>query len=455
MKTTRRLFIRNLSLATAATVVPARFLRSCTGNNHFKEKEAPALIVDIDFNDEVIIRPGQMTEQDVEELVHGLHDNGVDIILVRMGYLGYLPYHTDLSYPVGFDEEHARRYPFTKDSQFFEKWMKERAEHNKRYNEVLKTFNPPEVFIRVGHELGMKVIMWIDLFDDMYSGHRSKFIDNHPHCQWTARDGETYFNGIISYAWEEARAFRVTQAIELLDLGADGIHCSTSAHARHLPNVQENDFYGFEKPIVDEYMKRFGIDITRDDSFDRDEWHTIKGEFMNHLYRELAEVCHQRGKELWIGLQLGDYTNLSADPHFSTNVVARYRNLWKELVTDSIADAFIIGDYELCSQPNHPYWSAKELAPPPGPDLFSWAADYYQEFCKNKTKLYLFGEWLAHAEPDIDKQLTEWAERVLANGFDGIDIHEAANFENPSTKMRLLRRMKNRLQGREVDFLVY
>ena len=43
---------------------------------------------------------------------------------------------------------------------------------NKRYNKVLKAFNPPKVFIRVGHELGMKVIVWIDLFDDMYSRHR-------------------------------------------------------------------------------------------------------------------------------------------------------------------------------------------------------------------------------------------------------------------------------------------
>lgn len=451
MKTTRRIFIKNITLGTVFFVVPRSLIGNCSIDEILdsREKKTPTLIVDIDFNDEVIIRPEVMREEDVENLVYDLYNNGVDILLVRMGYLGYLPYHTDLSYPVGFDEEHARRFPFTNDSLFFENWIKERREHNKRYNEVLKTFNPPEVFIRVAHKLGMKVIMWIDLFDDMYSGHRSKFIDEYPYCQWTSRDGESYFNGIISYAWKESREFRVKQVKELLDLGADGIHCSTSAHSRHLPNIKENDFYGFEKPVTDEYKKRFGVDITENDSFNRDEWHTIKGEFMNLLYRELAEVCHQRDKELWIGLQLGEYTNLSADPYFGTNVVAKYKNLWKELVSDSIADAFIIGDYEICSQPNHEYWTAKGLNPIPNSDLFSWAADYYQPFCRNRTKLYLFGEWLASVEFDIDKQLEGWARRVMINGFDGIDIHEAANFENPSSKMKLLKRMKYRLEGKE------
>jgi hypothetical protein len=85
--------------------------------------------------------------------------------------------------------------------------------------------------------------------------------------------------------------------------------------------------------------------------------------------------------------------------------------------------------------------------------LFSWAAAYYQPYCNNKTKLYLFGEWLSASEPEIEKQLTEWSQRTLANGFDGIDIHEAANFENPLTKMKLLNRMKRRLQGKTVNAL--
>ena len=116
MKTTRRIFIKNITLGTVFFVVPRSLIGNCSIDEILdsREKKTPTLIVDIDFNDEVIIRPEVMREEDVENLVYDLYNNGVDILLVRMGYLGYLPYHTDLSYPVGFDEEHARRFPFTR-----------------------------------------------------------------------------------------------------------------------------------------------------------------------------------------------------------------------------------------------------------------------------------------------------------------------------------------------------
>jgi hypothetical protein len=413
---------------------------------------APELIVDIDVNDEVYVRSGPMTEADVEKLVHELHAQGVQTLLVRAGYLGYLPYRTDLSYPVGFDAEDARKRPLNRSARApaeLEKYIATREAWNARYRKVIDAFNPPEVFIRVGHQLGMKVIMWLDIFDDGYPGYRSKFIDQNPHCQWTARDGKTRFEGLISYAWPESRAFRVAQAKELLDLGADGIHCSTSAHCRHLPNLQEDDAYGFEQPVVDEYLKRHGVDIRTAATFDKESWHTVKGEFMNRLYRELAALCHSRQKKLWVGLQLGEYTHLSADPYFGKNVVARYRNLWKTLVDEGVADAFIVGDYEICSQPAHAYWQAKGLQPKPGEDLFAWAACYYQDYCRGKTRLHLFSEWLPSSPTALDPLITAWGERVVRYGFDGIDVHEAVNFEKPGG-MAVLGRMRRRLDGKTV-----
>ena len=227
MKISRRHFVRDISLTVASGIMVNTFsgCRQLGRYSSRSNKDVPTLIVDIDFNDEVIIRPQPITETQVEELVEHLYQNGVDVILLRMGYLGYLPYHTDLSHPVGFDESHARQNPFTSDSSALEKWIAQRKEWNERYRQVLETFNPPEIFIREGHKRGMKVIMWIDIFDDMYSGHRSKFIDEHPYCQWTSRDGQSYFKGLISYAWKESREFRIKQAEELLALGADGIHC--------------------------------------------------------------------------------------------------------------------------------------------------------------------------------------------------------------------------------------
>lgn len=408
---------------------------------------APELIVDVDVNDEVWLRDHAMTEEDVQTLVSALKQNGCETLIVRAGCLGLLPYRTALSYPMGFDADHARAHPTT-DIPNLEAYIAERTAWNARYAQVIADFNPPEAFIKAGHALGMKVILWIDLFDDMYPGFRSKFLDEHPQCQWVGKDGTTYFKGLTDYAWPEARAFRVAQAKELLAFGADGILCSTSAHCRHLPNTHETDFYGYSQPIVDAYRERFGVDIRTAEDFDKEAWHDLKGDAMVRLYRELAALCHGQEKELWIGLQLGRYTQFAVDPHFSTNVVARFTNHWKQLVDEGIADAFIVGDYEIVASPEHAYWSAKpDIVREHGEDLFGWAARTYQSYCKDKTRLYLFSEWLPGDPQSLEARMTFWADTTLKHGFDGIDVHEAWNFETHPDSMAVLGRFAGWLKG--------
>jgi hypothetical protein len=125
-------------------------------------------------------------------------------------------------------------------------------------------------------------------------------------------------------------------------------------------------------------------------------------------------------------------------------MVARYRNLWQELVAEGIADAFNLADYELPSQPGLPYWEAKGVEPAEGQDLFAWMAQEYKPVCKGKTKLYLFVDWLSGSNAKIDASLARFAENCVKHGFDGLDIHEAANLEG---RMGLLQRCADRLRG--------
>ncbi|MHB0958035.1 MAG: glycoside hydrolase family 10 protein [Pirellulaceae bacterium] len=385
---------------------------------------SPELIVDVDINDEVWLRDHAMTETDVKALVANLKQNGCQTLIVRCGCLGLLPYRTDLSYPVGFDAQHARTNPAPAVIADMEAYIAERTIWNQRYAEVIRDINPPAAFIRAGHEQGMKVIAWIDIFDDSFPGYRSKFLDEHPHCQWVGKDGQTYFKGLMDYSWPEARAFRVAQARELLDLGADGIDCSTSAHCRHLPNTHEEDFYGYSQPIVNAFQAQYGVDIRTAEDFDKAAWHDLKGQSMVQLYRDLAQLCHDRGKQLWIGLQFGRYTQFAVDGYFSTNVVARYTNHWKILVDEGLADAFILGDYEPMGEPDIAYWTTKtDIRRREGEDLYAWAAREYQAYCRDKTRLYLWG----YAAPAM----------VVKYRFDGIDIHEAWDYESENGWMRL------------------
>jgi hypothetical protein len=412
-------------------------------------KGSPELIVDVDVNDEVWLRDHKMTEADIKALVAQLKRNGCQTLIVRCGCLGFLPYQTALSYPIGFDAKHARANPAPGIIPDMEAEIVQSTAWNKRYAEVIREINPPAVFIRAGHEQGMKVVAWIDIFDDRWPGFRSKFLDEHPYCQWVGKDGKTHFKGLTDYSWPEAREFRVKQATELLDLGADGIHCSTSSHCRHLPNTHETDFYGYSQPIVEQFQKKYGVDIRVAKDFDKDAWHDLKGEAMVQLYRDLAKLCHGRGKQLWVGLQLGRYTQFAVDPHFSANVVARFTNHWKTLVDERIADAFIVGDYEAASSPGQAYWKSKsDIHRKNGEDLHAWAAREYQSYCKGKTRLYLFSEWMPGKPQELDARLHFWSDVTRKNGFDGIDMHEAWNFECDPANMPLLGAMAERLKGK-------
>ena len=160
-----------LSMAVGGTIATAE---------DAAEKASPELIVDVDVNDEVWLRADKMTEADVIDLVAKLKQNGCQTLIVRCGCLGILPYRTELSYPASFDAEHARANPAPAIVKDTDAYIVQRREWMKRYAEVIGEFNPPAAYIRACHKQGIKLIAWIDLFDDGFPGYRSKFLDEHP-----------------------------------------------------------------------------------------------------------------------------------------------------------------------------------------------------------------------------------------------------------------------------------
>ena len=167
-------------------------------------KSRRRVIVDVDFNDEIYLRPAPMRSEEIAGLVDAIADNGADTLVLRVGFLGILPYRTNLGYyPPFFDEEDARKNPpsqFLGSQEKLDDWLETRKAWMSRYVDVLKDYNPPEVFIEHARRRNMEIFFWIDIFDDWYPGYLSKFLDENQHCQWTARDGKTYFRGLTSYA---------------------------------------------------------------------------------------------------------------------------------------------------------------------------------------------------------------------------------------------------------------
>ncbi len=94
------------------------------------------------------------------------------------------------------------------------------------------------------------------------------------------------------------------------------------------------------------------------------------------------------------------------------------------------------------------YGRSKDIKRQKDEDLFAWAARTYQPYCKGKTRLFLFSEWLPGSPSTLEQRTRFWADVTRKHGFDGIDVHEAWNFESNPANMPLLGAMAERLQGK-------
>ncbi len=110
---------------------------------------------------------------------------------------------------------------------------------------------------------------------------------------------DRYADGLPEYAFRGNRDRRLAVLRELFDRypELDGVCYSIRSHS--LPSGGSRSFvgdyaYGFSAPVVDEYRRRYGVDITRQ-AYDREKFLTLRGEFFTDFLREAGEFIHSRG----------------------------------------------------------------------------------------------------------------------------------------------------------------
>ena len=91
----------------------------------------------------------------------------------------------------------------------------------------------------------------------------------------------------VDPSFPEVRMWITEHVRKLMELGADGVDFRLVNHTESLD--WEN--YGFSQPVVAEFGKRYGIDITRE-SFDRSLWGKLRGEYIDILLREISKNVH-------------------------------------------------------------------------------------------------------------------------------------------------------------------
>jgi len=131
----------------------------------------------------------------------------------------------------------------------------------------------------------------------------------------------------LSYAHKESRDFLVSFVAGCLDTGVDGVDLRLNSHC----STFEPQAYGFNPPVVEEFRRRYGVDVLTED-FDWFDWQKLQGEYLTQAIREVSSLIRSRGKKCQV--HLGHYCA-------TTDRQVSYFNLyhdWKTWLREGLVD---------------------------------------------------------------------------------------------------------------------
>jgi hypothetical protein len=156
-----------------------------------------------------------------------------------------------------------------------------------------------------------------------------------------ARGKAKYQRGTFSEAYPQVRNHWLNQIKRFIKLGCDGVDIRLMCHSAGISDFVN---YSFNPPIVKEYKKRYGIDITRHKP-DPIKMMKLRGAFFLKFIKEAAELLHKNKLKLQIQVH-GYQEHPTLDTTFpnagfwaSTQVIPA----WQKVV--KIADEISIKDY--------------------------------------------------------------------------------------------------------------
>ncbi|NOY82407.1 MAG: hypothetical protein GXP31_15515 [Kiritimatiellaeota bacterium] len=163
-----------------------------------------------------------------------------------------------------------------------------------------KGINPTQVLIEGAHDAGMTVYVSIrpgawkhtPPLDDFFG---SRFYEQHP--EWRCRDRQGNDVARMSFAVPQVRALLVDVLREAVAFGADG---ACIIYVRGVP------FVLFEKPFVDLFRKRHGLD-PRSLEDDDPRIRALRCELMTQFMREVRKMLDEEGERRGVRLRQAAY----------------------------------------------------------------------------------------------------------------------------------------------------
>ena len=201
---------------------------------------------------------------------------------------------------------------------------------------------------RLAHGLGMKAFLYVTLFDEgwplfpkkvrevsyhnkMHCQHvtwQSDFSRHHPRYAMVDRSQGTRQWGVLCLGYPEVRQHFIRRYQRLLAGGDfDGLFVCLRSQSRPADFA---DQFGFNQPVRDDYLKRYGRDIWKED-FEIQSWRDLLGEYLTVFLNELKNSLEERRTRLAVGIPRGHVLG----PPFG-NMALQWKNWVKQEIVDHL-----------------------------------------------------------------------------------------------------------------------
>jgi hypothetical protein len=220
-----------------------------------------------------------------------------------------------------------------------------------------------------------------------------------------ARGKEATPIGVLSPSFPEARDWWMSWLRDALDAGADGTEIRVRNH--HSPMTWRE--FGFEKPVVDAFRERYGVDILAVENFDELAWQKLRGEGFTELIRAASRLTRERGKIVGLHLSPTTITDLKFGPAMNIHWD------WKRWLSEKLSDRITLKELMPGTTPVQQIVNAQS-APLPM---------YYSPYANGLTK------------PGDEKRIQERIEVARKNGAAGYQLYECAAFIHPTSDGKL------------------
>lgn len=266
-------------------------------------------------------------DAEMDRLMAMLAHFGFDRVYYRVSVCGAVCYHTKVMTPAY--EEVFKEYTV----EGLDTCCANIPSRHARMAAVMRAIDPLESCVRHAHKHGLKVYPEVTIFDSLYYAPPTEFFQRHPEYTWVSRDGKKHIPGVPCYAYPEVRKYRVDQMKELCAYGIDGIKLCPRSHSpwpgRRTGGGNEGSRgYGFNEPVVQEYLRRYGKDPrqAKPDSLDELRFVQLKGDFLTQFLREVKQVTEADGKKLTLVMSSGMADPAAADwMYLDADTLARQR----------------------------------------------------------------------------------------------------------------------------------